>query len=277
MELYQRLISSIENRTEVALITVTKINNHASCLDYPTEEAVVGTKLLLFSEGEVFCEQHISKEDWQPILEEARTALSRQKSKAFVSKLKNYEIEYFVDVYPAPLHLIVAGAGHVAKPLVEMGKKLGFYITVICDRPQFANKEQFPLADEVECKPYHEYFQRLDAASKPYITLLTRGHQFDVTILREILHLPIPYIGMIGSRRRISGVLSQLHEDFPSTDFHHLYAPVGLDIGAQTPEEIAISVLAEILRVKHHASGKSLREEIGHSIVYKLGEDKWTI
>jgi|GEM_PF-1686234 Xanthine and CO dehydrogenases maturation factor, XdhC/CoxF family len=274
MNLYQRLISSIENRVEVALITVTNINHHAPCHDDRTEEVVVGTKLLLFAGGEVFSERPILNEQWQPLLEEARGALSRQQSKTFVSKQKDFEIEYFVDVYPAPLHLIVAGAGHVARPLVEMGSKLGFYITVICDRPQFANREQFPQADEVVCEPYHAYFRRLDAASKPYITLLTRGHQFDVAILRQILHLPVPYIGMIGSRRRIAGVLSQLHEDYPNTDFEHLYAPVGLDIGAQTPEEIAISVLAEILQVKHHATGSSLRDKIGRSIFYELGEDR---
>ncbi|RAP76828.1 hypothetical protein DL346_09760 [Paenibacillus montanisoli] len=183
-------------------------------------------------------------------------------------------MEYFVDVYPPPLHVIVAGAGHVAKPLVEMGKKLGFYITVICDRPQYANVDQFPWADEVICRPYMDYFRSLDITDKPYILLLTRGHQYDVAILREILHLSVPYIGMIGSRRRISGVFSQLHEAYPDSEFEHVYAPIGLDIGAQTPEEIAVSVLAEILRVKNHKSGKSLKEEIGHFIVDRQVEDE---
>lgn len=274
MELYQRLISSIENRLGVALIIVTRINLHDPNHDCQLREVTVGTKLLVDSGGKVFCEKELALEEWQPLLENARTALAHQKSNTYISQIKSCEIEYFVEVYPQPLHLIVAGAGHVAKPLVEIGKKLGFYITVICDRPQFANFEQFPWADEVACRPYNEYFRNLDITDKPYILLLTRGHQYDVAILREILHLSVPYIGMIGSRRRISGVFSQLHEDFPDVEFQNVYAPIGLDIGAQTPEEIAISVLAEILRVKNHKSGKSLKEEIGHFIVDRQEEDE---
>ncbi|KRE99394.1 hypothetical protein ASG89_27940 [Paenibacillus sp. Soil766] len=267
MELYQKLISSIEKRIGVALITLTRINLHDSNLDSQLMEVTVGTKLLVFSGGNVFCEKELAMEEWQPLLEHARISLAQQKSNTYVSHIKSCEIEYFVDVYPQPLHVIVAGAGHVAKPLVEMGKKLGLSITVICDRPQFANFEQFPWADEVVCSPYTEYFRNLDITDNPYILLLTRGHQFDVAILREILQLPVPYIGMIGSRRRISGVFSQLHEDFPNIGFQNIYAPIGLDIGAQTPEEIAISVLAEILKVKNQKSGKSLNEEIHHYIV----------
>ncbi|TVY11256.1 XdhC family protein [Paenibacillus cremeus] len=272
MELYPRLISSIENRSGVALITVTRTqlqDPHKGC----AWRVPVGTKLLLYASGEVFCEQELSMDDWQPVLENARTAMIQQKSKTFISRIQCCEIEYFVDVYSPPLHLIVAGAGHVAKPLVEMGHKLGFYITVVCDRPQFANAEQFPWADEVVCSSYHEYFRALDITDRPYILLLTRGHQYDVAILREILHLPVPYIGMIGSRRRISGVFSQLHEELPDSSFQNVYAPIGLDIGAQTPEEIAISVLAEILQVKNQRSGKSLKETIGHFIVDRQEEE----
>lgn len=263
MGLYERLISSIENRLGVALITITKAN-----------EVAVGTKLLIDSDGKVFSDDPFQMEEWQPLLVNAKLALAHQKSKTFISQIKESDIEYFVEVYPPPLHVIVAGAGHVAKPLVEIGKKLGFYITVICDRPQFANFEQFPCADKVECIAYSEYFRALDVSHKPYILLLTRGHQYDVAILREILHTNVPYIGMIGSRRRISGVFSQLREEFPDVGFQNIYAPIGLDIGAQTPEEIAISILAEILRVKNHKSGKSLNEQIGHFIVdRKVGDE----
>ncbi|WNR45774.1 XdhC family protein [Paenibacillus roseipurpureus] len=274
MELYQRLISSIESRIGVALITVTRIDLHDPNHYWQLTEFTVGTKLLVYASGNVFCEKELAMEDWQPLLENAKMALANQKSHTCISQIKSCEIEYFVDVYPQPLHLIVVGAGHVAKPLVEMGNKLGFYITVICDRPQFANNEQFPWADEVVCRPYTEYFRNLDISDRPYILLLTRGHQYDVAILREILHLSVPYIGMIGSRRRISGVFSQLHEDLPDVGFQHVYAPIGLDIGAQTPEEIAISVLAEILRVKNQKSGRSLKEEVRHFIVDRQVEEE---
>ncbi|WP_308639842.1 XdhC family protein [Paenibacillus silvisoli] len=231
------------------------------------KEAREGTKLLLYSDGHIECEHELAMDEWQPVLDHARTALARQQSKAFLTPLSCCEIEYFVDVYPPPLHLIIAGAGHVARPLAEMGSKLGFYITIVCDRPQYANADQFPYANEIVCKPYQDYFATVDVSGQPYLLLLTRGHQYDVAILREIIHLPVPYIGMIGSRRRISGVFSQLREELPDAQFQHIYAPVGLDIGAQTPEEIAISVLAEILRIKNQASGRSLKEKIGHYIV----------
>jgi xanthine dehydrogenase accessory factor len=272
MEIYQKLLSAIENKEGVALITITKVVNRKAGDHH--DSYLLGSKLLVWSDGRLFSHCELPTQLRGHILQDALQALESRDSHTSIAGFDGCEIEYYIEIYAPPLHLIVAGAGHVAKPVVQMGKILGFNITVICDRPEFANKTQFPWADEVICKPYLDYFRALTDFNDTYILLLTRGHRFDVMILRELLtrQADYPYIGMIGSRRRISGVFSQLREDFPEETFSNIYAPVGLDIGAQTPEEIAVSVLGEIIKVKNNRTGKSLRDSVRYYLIEEKGK-----
>jgi xanthine dehydrogenase accessory factor len=272
MDFYSRLRASIERRQGVSLVTITNVSHKEQYISDIGQE-LVGNKLLVWPNGEVLYHFVIPEQAVDAIVKNAAQALEMRSSKAFTFQWEDCVMEYFVEVFPPPLHLIVAGAGHVAKPVVQMGKLIGFNITVICDRPQFATSEQFPWADEVICQPYMDYFGNLKMTADTYILLLTRGHKFDVMILRELLSRPAAYIGMIGSRRRISGVFSQLLKESPEETFDHIFAPVGLDIGAQTPEEIAISILAELLKVKNKKTGESLKHKIGHFIADDKGED----
>lgn len=197
-------------------------------------------------------------------MEICKMFLKKKRSGTYTFSWNENEIECFAEYFPAPLHLIVAGAGHVCEPVAQMGKMLGFFVTVIDDRPEFANRGRFPTADEVVCRSYLDYFSEVVLSEHTFILLLTRGHKYDVLSLRELLKRDekAAYIGMIGSRRRISGVFEELRIDFPNESFNHLFTPVGLDIGAETPAEIAVSILAEILKVKNQKSGNSLSTKV---------------
>jgi xanthine dehydrogenase accessory factor len=163
----------------------------------------------------------------------------------------------FVDPITGAQRLIIAGAGHIAVPLAGLGSMLGFHVTVIDDRASFANRERFPNADKIIVRPFSPALQSLNLDRHCYVISVTRGHSFDEEVLRAVLHqqtrLPKErrgcFIGMIGSRRRVRAMLDQLEEDgFDCTLLEEIHAPLGLDIGAETPEEIAVSIMAEIIR-----------------------------
>jgi xanthine dehydrogenase accessory factor len=120
--------------------------------------------------------------------------------------------------------------------------------------------------NQLICRSYLDFFKELKVTDNMYIVLVTRGHQHDIIILQELLGCEAAYVGMVGSRRRISGVFSQLHKQYPKKAFDNIYAPIGLDLGGQTPEEIAIGIIAEILKVKNGRTGISLRERIKYFI-----------
>ena len=269
-QLYKHLSEAVSEHQDAALITIT---NHP-------ELSAVGTSFLLHKDGALFDENRLSFGLYTKIADYCLPILDHGKTKTVVIPYEGKEIECYVEIFKAPPHLIVAGAGHVSEPVAEIGKMLGFFVTVIDDRPKFANEERFPSADEVICSSYIEFFRNVPITPETYILLLTRGHKFDVVSLQELLKREenlmaedrTKYIGMIGSRRRISGVFEQLKSEFTDHNFINIYSPVGLDIGAQTPTEIAISILAEILKIKNASSGNSLKEKISSYSQLKFRE-----
>lgn len=163
----------------------------------------------------------------------------------------------FIDPITGAQRLIIAGAGHIAVPLAALGSMLGFHVTVIDDRASFANRERFPKADKIIVKSFHSALESLHLDQHCYVISVTRGHSFDEevvrTVLRQQTHLAKGqarcFVGMIGSRRRVRAMLNHLEEDgFDRALLEEIHAPLGLDIGAETPEEIAVSIMAEIIR-----------------------------
>jgi xanthine dehydrogenase accessory factor len=155
----------------------------------------------------------------------------------------------FVDPITGAQRLIIVGAGHIAQPLCELGAMLGFHVTVIDDRASFANRERFPRADVILAKPFTAAIESLRLDRHCYLISVTRGHAFDEEVVRAALEQPGCFIGMIGSRRRARAMLSRFAEDGIDPGLiDEIHAPLGLDIGAETPEEIAISIMAEIIR-----------------------------
>ena len=155
-----------------------------------------------------------------------------------------------VEYYSPKPRLIVLGGGHIAVPLCQIGAILGFHIVVYDDRPSFANKERFPNAETVICDSFEHVANRANISKNDCVVIVTRGHLHDGLCLRNILEGVFPrYVGMIGSRRRVAIVKKQLEEETGKIEsLSRLHAPVGLSIGAETPEEIAISIIAEIVK-----------------------------
>lgn len=156
----------------------------------------------------------------------------------------------FVDPITGAQRLIIVGAGHIAQPLCELGAMLGFHVTVIDDRASFANRERFPRADVILAKPFTAAIDSLRLDRHCYLISVTRGHAFDEEVVRAALKQAGGcFIGLIGSRRRSRAMLARFLEDgFDRELIDEIHAPLGLDIGAETPEEIAISIMAEIIR-----------------------------
>jgi len=155
-------------------------------------------------------------------------------------------------VYSPLARLVVCGGGHISRPLVEMAALLDFVITVIDDRPLFANEERFPEAAEVICSPFDQALSSLVLTRHTYAVIVTRGHRHDAMCVRQLIAADLAYLGMIGSRRRVSEMREVLlAEGVDAERVASLYAPIGLGIGAETPAEIAVSILAEIIGVKN--------------------------
>jgi xanthine dehydrogenase accessory factor len=148
--------------------------------------------------------------------------------------------------------MIIFGGGHIAVPLSQMASFLKFSVTIFDDRPFFANRIRFPWANNVICENFEKISQRLSFRRSDYIVIVTRGHRHDIECLRSVLSGDLPYyMGMIGSRRRVAIVRRQMvGEGFPQEHIDYLHSPIGLDIGAVTPEEIAVSILAEVILEK---------------------------
>jgi len=198
----------------------------------------------------------------QAIVREAESRLTKEESKQITIKHagSDGQAEVFFQVFPALRKLIIVGAGHLAIPLVQFAKILGFHITVIDDRVMYANRKRFPDVDEVLVGDMPETLGKIPITPQTYIVLITRGHQFDEPCLRKVINSPAKYIGMIGSRRRVQACFIRFRDEegVPEELLKRVYAPIGLDIKAESPEEIALSIIAEIIKVKRGGKAQSL-------------------
>ncbi|RMH17112.1 MAG: hypothetical protein D6701_07950 [Gemmatimonadetes bacterium] len=169
----------------------------------------------------------------------------------------------YLEVHRAAPELFVVGAGHIAQPLVAMAAEVGFEVTVLDDRPAFATDERFPAARAVLRVDFGDPFAHVTVGPRAHVVLVTRGHRYDYECLLRLLRArrPPAYIGMIGSRRRVRATFEQLlREGVPRPALARVRAPVGLHLGARTPAEIALSVLAEIVMLRRGGDGRPLAE-----------------
>lgn len=172
--------------------------------------------------------------------------------------------------------LIICGAGHVSVPIIKMGKMLGFAVTVLEDRPRFADNARAAGADTVICEAFEKALEGIHGDSDSWFVIVTRGHRYDTICLENILHKTYAYVGMMGSRRRVAIVKDQLEESGISREtLDAVHTPIGLKIGAETPEEIAVSVMAEIIQVKNsREKGGGYSGEMLGALVSEEGRKK---
>jgi xanthine dehydrogenase accessory factor len=156
--------------------------------------------------------------------------------------------------------LLVCGGGHIAVALSHLGRLLDWEVIVLDDREAFANRVRFPHADRVLCGPFWQGLTELVVDMNTFAVVVTRGHRDDLECVRNLLGRRPGYLGMIGSRRRVAGVRKLLVEEgFDQSSLGRLHAPIGLDIGAETPEEIAVAIMAELIMVGRGGTGRPLK------------------
>ena len=161
------------------------------------------------------------------------------------------QLNVFIEpVVPQP-RAFIFGAGHISKSLSKVANLAGFASVIVDNRDAFANRERFPEADEIFAEEYEDVFTKLNIRDTSYVIIVTRGHRDDMRVLRWAVGTPAKYIAMIGSKRKVIGVVKELEkEGIPRDAFERIFAPMGFDIGAITPEEIAISVVAEMIAAR---------------------------
>lgn len=260
--LLDALLEAIERREAVALVTVTAGDGLYA--------GAAGSSAVVWPEADrrPFGELGLG-ERLDEVLRDARMAIGGKKHEHFHFEDGGGRFSVFVEVQARPPHLIIAGAGHIAIPLASIAKTCEFQVSVIDDRPQFAHTARFPTADRVIAGPFRPTLEALRQGkevfdSDTYVVLVTRGHQHDIDCLLEVLDDPVAYLGMIGSQRRIRAVFELLEreQEIPASKFDGVRAPIGIDIGAITPAEIAVCIMAEIICVLRDGPLPGLSEQI---------------
>jgi len=217
-----------------------------------------GAKLLLLDTGarEGTLGDGFLDERFEP---EARSALGAGKSRTLF--LEN--VRAFAEVFVPPSTLLVVGASHVAMPLTTMAKVLGFRTIVVDGRPRFATKERFPDADDLRIGVPSELVAQVPLIPTTALVLVAHDYKYDLPVLRHALGTPVGYIGLLGSTRRGAAILNLLREEGVSEEaLTRVRVPIGLDLGAQSAAEIALSILAEALATHRNATGMPISEKI---------------
>jgi len=179
---------------------------------------------------------------------------------------EHFKLEDSTEVIIEPIagfpSLIVFGGGHVSKFVSHYAKIAGFKVTVVDDRVQYANKERFPEADVIVCDAFLKSFDKLTITPSTYVVIVTRGHKYDEDILEKVVQYNAKYIGMIGSRRKVLTTYRHLIERGISEEcLRCVYAPMGLEIGAITPEEIGISIVSELIKIRRLGKGGACKHK----------------
>jgi xanthine dehydrogenase accessory factor len=250
--LSEELVRISEGGLSAVLATVVEVERN--------DRVAAGAKCLVV-DGKIKSETIGDPRALQEILRDSEAILNDEKSKLVALEITDGgKLQVFFEVMLAPPKLIVVGAGHIAVPLVQIAKVLDFHVTVIDDRLLYANRERFPAADEVLVGDMAQMLKEMTITPSHYIVLITRGHKYDEPCLRQIFNSKAKYIGMIGSRRRIKACFQRFRDEEKIAEevIERVYAPIGLDIATETPAEIALSILAEVVKVRRGGKAASL-------------------
>lgn len=257
MQIFEKLLRNSHRNDACALVILIRTEGSVP--------AKPGAKMLVSADGETegtigggAMEYEITETARQAIGEGGPRTVQVDLTEAAGYACGGRAVFYIEPVIPAP-RLLIAGAGHIGRALCPLSSAAGFSVTIADDREEFADPEHFPDADRRVVIQFKDLFSQITVTENTYIVCATRGHAHDYDVVRQALKTPAPYIGLLGSRRKRGTFIENLRADGISTDaLARLHTPVGLDIGAVTPQEIAISIIAELIleRRKHvHQSG----------------------
>lgn len=183
--------------------------------------------------------------------------------------------EVYVEGFTAPPTLVIMGAGHVGQAVYNLAVNLGFRIFVVDDRPEFSNKERFPQAIETIVTDFDKSLEKIRVNRNTFILVATRGHRYDDAATRAVINSSARYIGLLGSKRKNLMIFRNLHKDgIPLERIVEINAPVGLNIGALTPEELAVSIVAEMIKVIRGGDGRPMKMDMDNLLkqIEKLPE-----
>ena len=180
-----------------------------------------------------------------------------------------------VDVFVEPImsdpKLYILGAGHLGLALAALGHRVGFQVTVVDDRERFASPERFPTAERVLVRPFEGCLVDLPVDRNSYVVIVTRGHSHDCTATEQAIQTQARYVGLVGSRRKIKLITETLIEKgYTAEHFTNLFAPIGLPIGSETPDEIAVSVIAELIAVGKGMHQRSEKQEFIRKAIQQI-------
>ena len=243
LDIGRQVISAYEGGDPVGLATV---------VNAPEGNAGLGARLLLHLDGS------ISGSLGSPELDQRAAAVARQVADvgATESFITDAGVEVFVAGFTTPPTLAVVGGGHVGKATADLANMLGYRVFIADDRAEFANPERFPYADQTVVTSYDQWAGQLPINVNTFIVVATRGHRFDDMALQSALTTPARYIGLMGSRRKNLMIYQRLlQEGVPLERLKQVHAPIGLDIGGLQPEELAVSIMSEIIMTRRGGQG----------------------
>jgi xanthine dehydrogenase accessory factor len=256
MDIYEEIVKLRQQGRRGAVATIVSVRG--SIPSFKT------AKMLVRDDGSIFgtigggC---VEADVWQA----AREVMESEKPRTLTFNLNQdpkYDtglvcggtLDIFIEPVLPPALLYIFGAGHVSVNLYKVAKNAGFDVSVVDDRETYANRDRFPQANEVIAEDFDQAMARLTPNESSYVVIVTRGHRDDMRVLRWAVQTQARYVGMIGSKRKTIAIFKELQkEGLPAHLFERVHAPVGLDIGAVTPEEIAVAITAELIAIRRHA------------------------
>lgn len=210
-----------------------------------------GSKVLIRTSGEKVGSLSGGAELEKKVLSEGKEALREKKPRILASSYEERRVEILLEPVFSEPTVYIFGGGHVSEQIAPLAKNVHFKVVVIDDREMFANRERFPEADEVIVSEFEKCFERLNIDESSYVVIVTRGHLYDGIVLGQALESNARYIGMIGSRKKIGTLYQSLIErGIAKESLGRVHAPIGIDINSETPEEIAVSIVAELIKVR---------------------------
>jgi xanthine dehydrogenase accessory factor len=243
LDIYQEALRMRQGGGSAILATLVSVDGN-----FPTGEE---SKVLVKDSGEKVGSLLGGAELEKKILSEGGVLLKEKKPKVLALSSGNRKIEILLEPIFSEPTIYVFGAGHISEQLAPLAKKVHFKVVVIDDREIFANRERFPEADEVIVSEFENCFDRLPIGDSSYIVIVTRGHLYDGIVLEQALKSKARYIGMIGSRKKIRTLYQSLTEKgITKESLGRVHAPIGIEINSETPEEIAVSIVAELIKVR---------------------------
>ena len=251
---FQAINDTLKRGESAALVTIIRTEG--------STPQRVGAKMLVYADGRIVgtigggCYENDAFWKARQSLETRKPLVARYELADDIAEESGLICGGQMDVYIEPIeaapHLYLIGAGHVAYHLAQAAAPVGFKVHVLDDREKFANTERFPDADEVVVDSIPNWLDSATLPANAYVVILTRGHRHDLDALRALAQRDVRYLGLIGSRAKVARLFEALNEEsVPLSSLHKIHAPVGLDIGAITPQEIAVSILAELVAVKY--------------------------